>query len=91
MSQRSVGLPAACRQAARPAAAGRWIDLPRARAYSGALLILSWLYPLTFPLVLAWLLPLYEHANPYLKLPQLGPFVPSAMMALVMRRTAMQT
>lgn len=39
-------------------------------------------------LVLAWLLPLYEHANPYLKLPQVGPLVLIAMMALVVRRAA---
>ncbi|GCB04057.1 glycosyltransferase family 87 protein [Ralstonia sp. SET104] len=39
-------------------------------------------------LVVAWLLPLYEHANPYLKLPQIGPLVLMAMMALVLRRAA---
>lgn len=39
-------------------------------------------------LVLAWLLPLYEHANPYLTLPQVGPLVLIAMMALVVRRMA---
>jgi len=39
-------------------------------------------------LVVAWLLPLYEHANPYLKLPQIGPLVLMAMMALVVRRAA---
>ncbi|MDP4360558.1 hypothetical protein QR510_28440, partial [Escherichia coli] len=39
-------------------------------------------------LVVAWLLPLYEHANPYLKLPQFGPAVLIAMMALVVRRVA---
>lgn len=39
-------------------------------------------------LVVAWLLPLYEHANPYLKLPQIGPLVLMAMMALVVRRVA---
>ena len=39
-------------------------------------------------LVAAWLLPLYEHANPYLKLPQIGPLVLMAMMALVVRRVA---
>jgi hypothetical protein len=37
-------------------------------------------------LVVAWLLPIYEHANPYLKLPQIGPLVLFAMMALVVRR-----
>lgn len=41
-------------------------------------------------LVVAWLLPLYEHANPYLKLPQIGPLVLMAMMALVVRRVATQ-
>ncbi|WP_439890335.1 glycosyltransferase family 87 protein [Ralstonia sp. 25C] len=39
-------------------------------------------------LVVAWLLPLYEHANPYLKLPQIGPLVLMVMMALVVRRVA---
>ncbi|MFS2107455.1 glycosyltransferase family 87 protein [Ralstonia sp. Ralssp135] len=39
-------------------------------------------------LVVAWLLPIYEHANPYLKLPQIGPLVLIAMMALVVRRVA---
>lgn len=42
-------------------------------------------------LVLAWLLPLYEHANPYLKLPQIAPLVLIAMMALVVRRVACRT
>jgi len=41
-------------------------------------------------LVLAWLLPLYEYANPFLKLPQIGPLVLMVMMALVVRRVAMR-
>ncbi|ANA34090.1 hypothetical protein R82526_01125 [Ralstonia mannitolilytica] len=39
-------------------------------------------------LVLAWLLPLYEQANPYLKLPQIGPLVLAAMMLLIVSRVA---
>lgn len=39
-------------------------------------------------LVLAWLLPLYEQANPYLKLPQIGPLVLVAMMILIVARVA---
>ncbi|MCO5398529.1 glycosyltransferase family 87 protein [Ralstonia soli] len=39
-------------------------------------------------LVLAWLLPLFEYANPFLKLPQLGPLVLIAMLLLILRRVA---
>jgi hypothetical protein len=42
-------------------------------------------------LVLAWLLPLFEHANPFLKLPQLGPLVLMAMLLVILRRVAGRT
>lgn len=42
-------------------------------------------------LVLAWLLPLFEHANPFLKLPQFGPLILMAMLLLIVRRVAGRT
>lgn len=36
-------------------------------------------------LVAAWLLPAFEHANPALGLPQVGPLVPAAMLAMTVR------
>ncbi|WP_296225387.1 glycosyltransferase family 87 protein [Ralstonia sp. UBA689] len=42
-------------------------------------------------LVLAWLLPLFEHANPFLKLPQFGPLILMAMLLLILRRVAGRT
>lgn len=42
-------------------------------------------------LVLAWLLPLFEHANPFLKLPQFGPLILIAMLLLIVRRVAGRT
>jgi len=41
-------------------------------------------------LLLAWLLPLFEHANPLFKLPQLGPLLLIAMMLLIVRRVAVR-
>jgi len=39
-------------------------------------------------LVLAWLLPLFEHANPALKLPQFGALILLAMLLVIVRRVA---